>query len=279
MGTYLRPASLERALAALAARPLAILAGGTDFYPARVGRLVEEDVLDISAVAELRGIREANGRIRIGAATTWTELIEAPLPRQLDGLKLAAREVGGVQIQNAGTIAGNLCNASPAADGIPALLALDAEVELRAASRSRTVPLGAFVLGNRKTACAPDELVTAVLVPKWSERARSTFLKLGARKYLVISIAMVAAALDVAADGTIVRCGIAVGACSAAARRLDALEKELLGRRLAPELAALVSARHLAPLAPISDVRGTAEYRSDAAVTLVRRALAQLTNE
>jgi CO/xanthine dehydrogenase FAD-binding subunit len=279
MGTYLRPASLERALAALAARPCAILAGGTDFYPARVGRLVEEDVLDITAVAELRGIREANGRTRIGAATTWTELIEAPLPRQLDGLKLAAREVGGVQIQNAGTIAGNLCNASPAADGIPALLALDAEVELRAASRSRTVPLGAFVLGNRKTACAPDELVTAVLVPKWSERARSTFLKLGARRYLVISIAMVAAALDVAADGTIVRCGIAVGACSAAARRLDALEKELLGRRLAPELAALVSARHLAPLAPISDVRGAAEYRSDAAVTLVRRALAQLTNE
>jgi CO/xanthine dehydrogenase FAD-binding subunit len=279
MGTYLRPASLESALAALAARPFAILAGGTDFYPARVGRVVEDDVLDITAVAELRGIREANGRIRIGAATTWTELIEAPLPRQLDGLKLAAREVGGVQIQNAGTIAGNLCNASPAADGIPALLALDAEVELRAASRSRTVPLGAFVLGNRKTVCAPDELVTAVLVPKWSERARSTFLKLGARRYLVISIAMVAAALDVAADGTIVRCGIAVGACSAAARRLEALEKELLGRRLAPELAALVSARHLAPLAPISDVRGTAEYRSDAAVTLVRRALAQLTNE
>jgi len=279
MGTYLRPASLERALAALAARPLAILAGGTDFYPARVGRLVEEDVLDISAVAELRGIREANGRIRIGAATTWTELIETPLPRQLDCLKLAAREVGGVQIQNAGTIAGNLCNASPAADGIPALLALDAEVELRAASRSRTVPLGAFVLGNRKTACAPDELVTAVLVPKWSERARSTFLKLGARKYLVISIAMVGAAVDVAADGAIRRCGIAVGACSAAGRRLPVLEQELVGHKLGPGLAELVLPRHLAPLAPISDVRGTAEYRSDAAVTLVRRALAQLTNE
>jgi CO/xanthine dehydrogenase FAD-binding subunit len=279
MGTYLRPASLERALAALAARPHAILAGGTDFYPARVGRLVEEDVLDITAVAGLRGIREENGRIRIGAVTTWTELIETPLPRQFDGLKLAAREVGGVQIQNAGTIAGNLCNASPAADGIPALLALDAEVELRAASRARTVPLGAFVLGNRSTACARDELVTAVLVPKWGERARSTFLKLGARKYLVISIAMVAAAVDLGADGAIRRCGIAVGACSAAARRLEALEKELLGRRLGAELAELVSAQHLAPLAPISDVRGTAGYRSDAAVTLVRRALAQLANE
>ncbi len=279
MGRYLRPHTLDDALGAIATDRYAVLAGGTDFYPARVGRLVEEDVLDITAVAELRGIREANGRIRIGAATTWTELLETPLPRQLDGLKRAAREVGGVQIQNAGTIAGNLCNASPAADGISPLLALDAEVELRAASRSRTLPLGEFVLGNRTTACAPDELVTAVLVPKGSERARSTFLKLGARKYLVISIAMVAAAIDVAADGTIVRCGIAVGACSAVARRLEALEKELAGRRLAPELATLVSARHLAPLAPISDVRGTAEYRNDAVVTLVRRALGQLTDE
>jgi CO/xanthine dehydrogenase FAD-binding subunit len=279
MGTYLRPASLERALAALADRPHAILAGGTDFYPARVGRLVEEDVLDITAVAELRGIRPAEGRIRIGAATTWTELIEAPLSRQFDALKRAAREVGGVQIQNAGTIAGNLCNASPAADGIPALLALDAEVELRAASRSRTLPLGEFVRGNRTTACARDELVTAVLVPEWSERSRSTFLKLGARKYLVISIAMVAVALDLVADGTIRRCGIAVGACAPAARRLGTLERELLGRRLEPALAARVAARHFASLAPISDVRGTADYRTDAAVTLVRRALGQLANE
>jgi CO/xanthine dehydrogenase FAD-binding subunit len=279
MGTYLRPASLETALAALADRPHAILAGGTDFYPARVGRPVDEDVLDVTAVAELREIRETNGQIRIGAAATWTELVQTPLARQFDGLKLAAREVGGAQIQNAGTIAGNLCNASPAADGVPALLALGAEVELRSASRSRTLPLGEFVLGNRKTACAPDELVTAVLVPKWSGRARSTFLKLGARKYLVISIVMVAAAVDLAGDGTIARCGIAVGACSPAARRLTALEDELRGGRLEPQLADRVAERHLAPLAPITDVRGTAEYRSDAVMTLVRRALAQLADE
>jgi CO/xanthine dehydrogenase FAD-binding subunit len=275
MGRYLRPHALDDALGAIAADRWAVLAGGTDFYPARVGRLVEENVLDISAVAALRGIREEDGHIRIGAATTWTELIEAPLARQFDCLKLAAREVGGVQIQNAGTIAGNLCNASPAADGVPALAALGADVELRSASRTRRLPLGRFVLGNRETACARDELVTAVLVPKWSGRARSTFLKLGARRYLVISIAMVAVAIDLAEDGTIGRCGVAVGACSPAARRLAAL----VGRRLAPELAALVGARHLAPLAPISDVRGTAEYRADAVVTLLRRALGALANE
>jgi CO/xanthine dehydrogenase FAD-binding subunit len=259
---YLRPVSLESALAALADRPL--------------GRPVDDDVLDITAVGELRGVREAGDHFRIGALTTWTELVEMPLARQFDGLKLAAREVGGAQIQNAGTIAGNLCNASPAADGVPPLLALGAAVELRAASRSRTLPLGEFVLGNRRTACAPDELVTAVLVPKWSERARSTFLKLGARKYLVISIVMVAAAVDLAEDGVIRRCGIAVGACAPAARRLEALERELLGRSLDPGLAGLVSPRHLAPLAPISDVRGTADYRADAVLTLVRRALGAL---
>ena len=109
--------------------------------------------------------------------------------------------------------------------------------------------------------------------------ARSTFLKLGARKYLVISIAMVAVALAFAEDGAIVRCGVAVGACSPVARRLDALERALTGRKLARGLSPVVEARHLAPLAPISDVRGTAEYRSEAVVTLLRRALEQLADE
>jgi CO/xanthine dehydrogenase FAD-binding subunit len=95
----------------------------------------------------------------------------------------------------------------------------------------------------------------------------------------VISIAMVAAAVDLAADGTITRCGIAVGACSPAARRLTALEGELCGRKLAPQLAGRVAAHHFAPLAPITDVRGTAEYRGDAVATLVRRALGELADE
>ncbi len=279
MGRYLRPHTLDDALGAMAAARYAVLAGGTDFYPGRVGRTVDEDVLDITAVAELRGVRVQDDHFRIGALTTWTELIETPLARQFDGLKLAAREVGGAQIQNAGTIAGNLCNASPAADGVPPLLALGAAVELRAAARSRSLPLGEFVLGNRATACAPDELVTAVLVPKWGAGARSTFLKLGARRYLVISIAMVAVAIDAAEDGAIRRCGIAIGACAPAARRLAGLERELAGRKLGPGLAALVAPRHLAPLAPISDVRGTAEYRADAVLTLIRRALGQLADE
>jgi CO/xanthine dehydrogenase FAD-binding subunit len=279
MGSYIRPRALDAALRARAAGPCAILAGGTDFYPARVGRTVGEDVLDITALADLRGVQERPAHFRIGALTTWSDLVESPLPAWFDALKVAAREVGGVQIQNTGTVAGNLCNASPAADGVPPLLALGAEVELQSVRGIRRLPLGEFVLGNRRTACRPDELVTAVLVPRWDGRARSTFLKLGARRYLVISIVMVAAVAELAGDGTIARAAVAVGACSAVAQRLARLERELAGHRLAPGIGALVTAEHLAPLAPIDDVRGTAAYRLDAAATLVARALERLADE
>jgi CO/xanthine dehydrogenase FAD-binding subunit len=276
---YLRPTLLADALGALAARRPAILAGGTDFYPARVGRALPDEVLDLGAIAELAGIRAEAGGWRFGARVTWSEVLAAPLPPMFDCLKQAAREVGGVQIQNCGTLAGNLCNASPAADGVPPLLALDAAVELASARGTRALPLGEFLLGSRRTACAADELVTAVLVPRRAPDTRSVFVKLGARRYLVISIAMVAAAVAVDADRRITRAAVAVGACSPVAVRLGSLERDLAGRQLAPGIGALVAAAHLAPLAPISDVRGAAAYRRDAAATLVARALERLADE
>ena len=276
MGLYLRPTDLAEALAALAQAPLTVLAGGTDFYPARVGRPIDDDILDIGALAGLRGIDGAGDHVRIGAATTWSDILAAELPEWLAGLKLAAREVGGLQIQNAGTIAGNLCNASPAADGVPPLLALDAAVELASRLGERVVPLADFITGNRRTARRADELATAVLVPKPRHAARAGFAKLGARKYLVISIVMVAVLLETLPDGTIAAARIAVGACSAVARRLAVLEHDLLGRKLAPGIGELVSASHLAALAPIDDVRAAAVYRSDAALALVARSLEDL---
>jgi CO/xanthine dehydrogenase FAD-binding subunit len=276
---YLRPTALADALGVLATRRPAVLAGGTDFYPARVGRALPDEVLDLTAIAELRGVGEDADAWRIGALVTWSELREARLPRLFDCVQQAAREVGGEQIQNCGTVAGNLCNASPAADGVPPLLALDASVELASARGRRTLPLGDFVLGSRRTACAADELVTAVLVPKRAADTRSVFLKLGARKYLVISIAMVAAAVELRADRAIARAAIAVGACSPVAQRLTGLERDLAGRRLAPGIGGLAKAEHLASLAPIADIRGTAAYRLDAAATLVVRALEGLAGE
>jgi CO/xanthine dehydrogenase FAD-binding subunit len=276
---YLRPARVEDALQALASRPFNVLAGGTDFYPARVGRLVREDILDITALAPLRGITRSEEGWRIGALTTWADLIDTPLPSVFDGVKLAAREVGGLQIQNAATVIGNLCNASPAADGIPPLMALSAEVELSSVRASRRIALTDFVTGNRRTARQADELVTGLLVPHHGSRARSTFLKLGTRRYLVISIAMVAVTLDLNQDGTIGRACVVVGACAPVARHIPALEARLLGRPLSRDLGDLATPADLSVLTPISDIRGSSQYRLDAALTLIRRALQGAGNE
>jgi CO/xanthine dehydrogenase FAD-binding subunit len=275
---YLRPVGLEEALAALAGGGLAVLAGGTDFYPARVGRPLREDVLDISGLAGLRGVSREDGRWRIGALTTWSDLAGQPLPPLFDGLKLAAREVGGIQIQNAGTVGGNICNASPAADGVPCLLTLDAEVELASVRGRRRVDLARFITGGRQTARHQDELVTAVLIPEHSARARSAFMKLGARRYLVISILMVVVTLDIDDSGAVVKAAVAVGACSPVAQRLPGLEARLVGRPVA-QAATLVRSSDLAVLSPIDDVRGTAAYRMEAAERLIQRALRGLADE
>ena len=277
MGEYLRPTSVDGALRALGTANLTIIAGGTDIYPARVGRPFADDILDLSAITGLGGIEESPDGWRIGARITWSELIAADLPAQFDGLKLAAREVGGVQIQNAGTIAGNLCNASPAADGVPPLLSLDASVELAAQSGVERMALADFILGNRRTARRADQLMTAIHVPKPATgRARGHFLKLGARKYLVISITMVAAVIELDDDDRVRAARVAVGACSAVAQRLPALEAELVGEPAASGLGALAAPGHLAALAPIDDIRGSGGYRLDAALTLVRRTLDQM---
>ncbi len=272
MASWLRPSTLPEALAALAEKPRVLLAGGTDFYPARVGKPIDEDVLDVTAIDGLAAISRGPKGWRIPCRATWSDLIAADLPPQFDALKAAAREVGGAQIQNAGTLVGNVCNASPAADGVPPLLALDASVELASARGRRALKLADFVLGNRLTARAPDEMVTAILVPE--RPARSAFLKLGARKYLVISIVMVAANVEFDGD-TVARARVAVGACSAAARRLKGLEAALKGAPRAG-MARIATAAHVARLAPIDDVRGTARYRREAALICVKRVLESL---
>lgn len=276
MAAYLRPSTLNDALAALAADPaLRVVAGGTDVYPALAEAGPRRPMLDLTALP-LRGItRDAGGGWRFGALTTWADIARADLPPGFAGLQQAAREVGGPQIQNAGTIAGNIVNASPAADGTVALLALAAWVEVAGPS-PRRVPLADFVLGPRQVALAPGELVVAVHVPGPGPGV-SGFLKLGARKYLVISIAMVAASLRLE-RGHVVQAGIAVGACSPVARRLADLERRLVGVPLA-QAAAQVRPDDAAGLAPITDVRADAAYRTDAVPVLVARLLARLAQE
>ncbi|HET6175676.1 MAG TPA: xanthine dehydrogenase family protein subunit M [Candidatus Sulfotelmatobacter sp.] len=270
---YLKPKTLDEAVSLLASPGGQVLAGGTDFYPALGERLPQGRVVDITSVGEIRGISVESGWVRIGGLTTWTEVLRTPLPRCFDALKAAAREVGSVQIQNRGTVAGNLCNASPAADGVPPLLALDAEIELTSAAGRRRVSLAQFVVGNRKTLRRPDEILAGVLVPRRLENASSVFLKLGARRYLVISISMVAAVLQVDEAGRVSEVLVAVGSCAARAMRLGDLERALVGMKAKPGIGAAVQVEHLASLSPIDDVRATGAYRRDASLTLVRRAL------
>lgn len=270
---YLKPKTLDEAVSLLAAGGSQILAGGTDFYPALGEALPQGTIVDVSALREIQGISISAEHIRIGGLTTWTEVIRAPLPRCFDALKAAAREVGSVQIQNRGTVAGNLCNASPAADGVPPLLALDAVVELVSAVGQRQMPLAEFIVGNRKTLRRPDEVLAGILIPRTVENASSAFLKLGARRYLVISISMVAAVIQRNDAGRVAEARVAVGSCSASARRLGDLDKSLVGLPCAPGIGEVVTQAHLSPLSPIDDVRATAEYRRDASRVLVRRAL------
>jgi len=270
-----RPASAAEAAHLLSAGEWTVLAGGTDLYPAHVGRPLGRPLLDLTRIAALRGIRRGDNGWTIGATTTWTDVVRADLPPLFDALKAAGREIGGVQIQNVGTVAGNVCNASPAADGTVALLALGAEVELLSARGTRRVDLAGFVLGSRKTARRDDELVVALHVPARGAGARSVFRKLGGRRHLVISISMVGVAVDVDAAGRATHAAVAVGSCSAVAQRLPTLEARLVGLDAAG-WADAVGAEDLAALTPIDDVRGSADYRRDATLTLLGRALSEL---
>ena len=271
MSTYLQPESVEEAIAALVARPeLRVLAGGTDVYPSLGENVARAALLDITGIAALRGVRQDGDGLRIGALASWTDVQRADLPPGYRALQEAGREVGSPQIQNAATVVGNLCNASPAADGTVALMALDAEVRIDGPAGARTVPVADFVTGVRQVALGPGEIVTGLHLPP--APGRSHFRKLGARKYLVISIAMVAVQVEADEAGRIARAAVAVGSCSPVARRQPALEAALVGARRG-DLADAVRPDLIEGLAPITDVRADARYRSEAAPILVRRAL------
>lgn len=296
MSRAISPVSLSAALRALQEQHLLVLAGGTDIYPSLNGAPVRRDILDVSRVAELRRIDQVQvngqGFIEIGAAVTWSELSgrQHPLLDQplFDCLAMAAARVGGMQIQNRATVAGNLCHASPAADGVPALMALDAQVVIDGGAGERCLPLNEFITGPRQTALADTELVRAVRVPlpgAQATQSHSAFAKLGQRHYLVISAAMVAVHLDWQ-DSAVRSAAVAVGACGPVATRLPVLEAQLRGLQadavceLAVRMSRNARPEHasgepdpLAGLSPISDCRGSAQYRLTGARVLISRLL------
>ena len=278
MSPYHRPERVSDALSHAAADGITLAAGCTDLFAATPAQVLPGPVLDLTALAELRGINRTDRGWRIGATTTWSDIRRADLPGGFRGLQLAAAEVGGVQVQASGTIGGNLCNASPAADGVPPLLTMDASVELCSAGGVRVVPLADFILGPRRTALAAGEVLTAVLIPQSGAAGRGGFLKLGARRYLVISIAMVAVRITVQ-QGRIADASLSVGACGPRAVRLPGQAAALRGVPVAQAGQAIDRGLIAPALSPIDDLRADAAYRLDAAVELLRRALAQVTDQ
>jgi len=270
---YIRPKKLDTVLDALNSGKWTVAAGCTDLFPATERKVLPGPVLDITGVSELRGITRDDAGVWMGATTTWRDIINADLPGAFDGLKGAAREVGAMQIQNKGTLAGNLCNASPAADGVPPLLTLDAQVALSSVSGTRRLPLSEFLQGPRKTARSANELVTGVFIPKQALIGDSNFKKLGARKYLVISIAMCAARI-VIDDGIVTGAALAIGSCGPVATRLPDVESKLVGHPL--DAAQITDGDVAAYLSPIDDPRADADYRSHAAAQVMRSVVQSL---
>jgi CO/xanthine dehydrogenase FAD-binding subunit len=244
-----------------------VIAGGTDFYPALMAPSPGGRIIDITALPGLRAIARNESGWTIPCLATWSDIAASNLPPCFDALRQAARQVGGVQIQNAGTLVGNLCHASPAADGVPCLLALGASVELASNRGKRTLSLEEFILGPRSTALQANELALAVHVP--DRGGVSHFEKLGARAYLVISIVGVAAWLKLE-RGVIAQARIAVGACGPRATLLPELESSLVGQDCA---IAQIAPEYLGRLSPIDDIRAPAAYRRHAARTMIERAV------
>lgn len=271
---YLRPHTIEDALDIVSRKGARIVAGGTDLYPALGDRPPDFDFVDLGRIEGLGEIGQCPEGWLFGARTTWSDILKADLPPAFAGLKAAAREVGSVQIQNRATLVGNLCNASPAADGAPPLMTLGAEVILVGPRGTRRVRVEDFVKGPRKTALRSGEIAMGLHVPRAVAEHRGAFVKLGARRYLVISIAMVAVTLRLDRLGLIRDARVAVGACSPVARRLPVLEAALDGAEPTALMREdFVKRSHLRRLAPVSDVRGSAAYRRDAVAELCRRAV------
>ena len=273
-----RPANLAAALQAKAERPgLRVLAGGTDLMVLfELGVLEPEAVLDIWGVDELRGIQERDGALRIGALTTYTELMEHPeVQTKLPILAAASAEVGAVQIQNRGTLGGNVVNASPAADGVPPLLALDAELEIASASGRRRRPIDGFYTGYKQMDLADDELLVAIHVPLPPADGVQWFRKVGTRR--AQSIAKVVAAATARRSGdrlSAVR--IALGSVGPTVLRMPRTEALLQERTLTADLVSDVRMCAQQDVAPIDDVRSTARYRRSVTGNIVARWVAEL---
>jgi CO/xanthine dehydrogenase FAD-binding subunit len=234
------------------------------------------EFLDIWRLDELRGITDEGDLLRIGALATYTELIKSPLIQtHSPALVAASRTVGAVQIQNRGTIGGNIVNASPAGDSLPVLAAYDAEVEIGSARGARRISFNEFYKGYRSTVLEPDEIVLAVRIPKLRDGERDFFWKVGTRRAQAISKTVLAA--KAAVSGEVIQdISLGVGSVAPTVIRAAATEKLLLGQTLAPGLIEQAKECIANEISPITDLRSTEHYRRIVTANVLAKFLRQL---
>jgi len=271
-----RARSLSDALQRLADEPgrWTPFAGGTDLMVLlESGKLKNKQYLDLWSLAELRGISEGADAIRIGALSTYTDLIESPVLRAEFPLVCdAARETGAIAIQNRGTIGGNIANASPAADLPPALLVYDAALEIRSTRGRRIVPYTEFHRGYKVMDLAADELITAITLPRGRSGWKQSYRKVGTRRAQAISKICFAAAADL--QGDVVRdARIALGSVAPTVVRCKATEEKLRGQRLTASVISVARVQLDREIAPIDDIRSNERYRRMVAANLLEQFL------
>ena len=268
------PRTLPDAYAALAGSPTRPVAGGTDLMVALTGELGEPParVLDLWRLDELRGIALDGDAVVLGALTTYTEIRRSALCREhLPALVEAAATIGAAQIQNRGTLGGNIANASPAGDTLPVLLALDATFVCGSSRGEHTVAADAFWPAYRETALAPDELLVRIRIPLAAGR-ETRFRKVGTRRAQSISkVVMALSWRDAGAALPWADVRLALGSVAPTPIRARATETVLEGRPPTPETADLAAATLAGELEPIDDVRSTAEYRRLVAARILHR--------
>jgi xanthine dehydrogenase small subunit len=275
--TVLRPRSVREALKMFAETPQALpLVGGTDVMVTwNLGDLNDRVILDLSRLREWSRIEETPAGLRIGALATHTAIQEhAIIRRRFPLLVAACATIGGVQIQNRGTIGGNIANASPAGDTLPALAVYDAEVQVISVNGRRRVPFPEIFAGVKKTTLQPGELIDAIHLPLARKPQRQLFRKVGTRAAQAISKTVAAGLLWLTPDGSVRELRFALGSMAPTVRRLRNVEAFLTGRKLSDATIREAGERLSADVSPIDDIRSTAVYRIDTSRRLLESFLA-----
>lgn len=277
--TVRSPRTLAEVFSVMAERgpAIRILAGGTDLMVLMNAHLLEaSEFLDIWGVDELRGIEDEGDTLRIGALTTYTQLIKSEVvQRHAPSLAAASRTIGAIQIQNRGTIGGNIVNASPAGDSLPVLAAYDADVEIGSARATSRVPFNEFYTGYRRSVLKPDELVVAVRIPKLKQGEIDFFWKVGTRRAQAISKTVMAAKARFD-DQRINSISIAVGSVAPTVVRAHQTERLLIGKEITAELINNARNAIAEEISPITDLRSTEHYRRTVTGNVLAKFLRQL---